>query len=233
MNINTTAVINSIKNDIQNKIDMEQKRLNDINNALRMAEDFLLDNGSEDISQDDDVLKKVMITIKELKEKIKINNKDIESIQQSIQALSNISNKLDDSVLSSLNSKIEDIKNDIEYITNKLNSTNKFLPILLNLQIICPICKGSCNIKNNDKEGFSNTHTHSICSYCEGIGVLSIGKVLQNENLLEEEVYEKYNKFEANQSVENKNIFDKRKNDHLIQNNIYSSFSKYTIKRNK
>ncbi|QUH21904.1 hypothetical protein [Alkaliphilus sp. B6464] len=238
MNINTTLVINSIKNDIQKKIDMEQKRLNDIHDSMRMAEEFLLDNGSHDITQDDDILQKVMITIKELREKISINDTDIKSIQQSLESLNSISNKIDKAILTSLTTKVEDIKDDINIITNKLNSTNEFLPILLNLHFVCPQCKGSSNGTSSGGENkrFNSTGS-TICTYCEGIGVLSIGKILQNENLLEDETFNQHNRQERNEMIEDrKRLIDEVRNKNKEvdkQEENLASYNNFNIQRKK
>jgi len=224
MNINTTAVINTIKDDIQKKIDMEQKRLDDIHASMKMAEEFLLDNGCDDITQDEDILQNVMVTIQELKKRISINDTDINSIQQSLDALNTINNKIDKNVLSSLTSKISDIKEDTEIITDKLNGTNDFLPILLNLQILCPECKGSYG-SNQNTENKRFTNANANCTYCDGVGVISIGKILQNEDLLEDETFNKHNRQERKDIV--------RDRESIINEVKKQSYSKYNIKRNK
>ena len=60
ININTSTIINNIKKDIQKKIDMEQKKLEDIKEALNNAEQFLLENGYTEITDNIDILKETI-----------------------------------------------------------------------------------------------------------------------------------------------------------------------------
>lgn len=184
--INTSAIIESIQQDIKKKIDMEQKRLSDIQVALDSVQQFLLENGYAEIKETDDILEEVMKTIKKMKQQNAINNEDIENIKKSIHSLKNIKNNIDVSIISSLEDKIKEIESNIEANENKLVSIKDCLNILLNLQIVCPVCNGSCNIHSSGtEEKRFNKGNPTTCNYCDGIGVLSIGKILVNEGVME------------------------------------------------
>ena len=174
ININTSTIINNIKKDIQKKIDMEQKKLEDIKEALNNAEQFLLENGYTEITDNIDILKETIKVIKDIKEKRVNNNRDIKNIKESIHILKDMNNSIDDNVFKSLEKKIKEIENNIKQDSDKLESVNCFLTVLLNLNIICPVC-------SKDKSGYNN------CSYCEGVGYLTISKVLINERIIEPE----------------------------------------------
>lgn len=187
MNINTSVIIQSFQQDIQHKIDIEQKRLSDIQEAMQHAEQFLLENGYEEIKETDDVLVEVMKTIKKMREQIVINNEDIDNIQKSIRSLKNIRNGIDDTIISSLEKKITDIESYIDSTNQKLLTVNECLSILLNLQIVCPVCNGNCNmgVQNNEEKRFSKGPVSSTCSYCDGVGYLNLGRILMNEDIMD------------------------------------------------
>lgn len=235
MNINTSNVIETIKQDIQKKIDMEQKRLNDINNSLTSVEQFLLDNGHVEIKENEDILAEVMQTIRKLKKQTTINKSDIENINKSISALKSINNHIDDNILMSLDIKIKEIQEEIDKTSDKLGSVNEFLGILLHLQMVCPICGGSgsvsAQVQGNDQEkrfvGNKGQGASNIsCSYCEGVGVLSIGKILANEELLEVEFKSNTSdvKTAPNGSQSSASMLNKNSGDNYISN-------KYVINR--
>lgn len=186
MNINTSAIIESIQQDIKKKIDMEQKRLSDIQDSLDSVQQFLLDNGYSEVKETDDILEEVMKTIKKMKQQNAIDNEDIENIKKSIHSLKSIKNNIDTAIISSLEDKIREIQADISANDTKLMSIKDRLNILLNLQIVCPVCNGSCNVPSSgtDEKRF-NKSTPTTCNYCDGIGVLSIGKILINEEIME------------------------------------------------
>ena len=85
-----------------------------------------------------------------------------------------MNNSIDENIFKSLEKKIKEIENNIKQDSDKLESVNCFLTVLLNLNIICPVC-------SKDKGGYNN------CSYCEGVGYLTISKVLINERIIEPE----------------------------------------------
>lgn len=190
MNINTSIVIESIQQDIQKKIDMEQKRLSDIRMALENAQQFLLENGYAELKDSDDILEEVMKTIKKMKQQNVMDKDDIENIQKSIQSLKSIKNNIDNTIILSLESKIKEIEMNIDSTNGKLASVNDFLNILLNLQIVCPVCNGSCNIPSTGAEDkrFNKGTSTSTCTYCDGVGFLSIGKILVNEGIMEKDM---------------------------------------------
>lgn len=186
MNINTSAIIESIQQDIKKKIDMEQKRLSDIQDSLDSVQQFLLDNGYSEVKETDDILEEVMKTIKKMKQQNAIDNEDIENIKKSIHSLKSIKNNIDTAIISSLEDKIREIQADISMNDTKLMSIKDRLNILLNLQIVCPVCNGSCNVPSSGtNEKRFNKNTPTTCNYCDGIGVLSIGRILINEGIME------------------------------------------------
>jgi len=190
MNINTSTVIESIQQDIQKKIDMEQKRLSDIQDALDHVQQFLLDNGYAEVKKSDDILEEVMKTIKNMKKQNMMDKEDIDNIQKSIQSLKSIKNNIDANIILSLENKIKEIKTSIDATNNKLITINDCLNILLNLQIVCPVCNGNCNMaptETDEKQRFNKTAT-TTCTYCDGIGFLSIGKILINEGVMDEDM---------------------------------------------
>lgn len=167
--MNTTKIVNDYKSSIQREIDMKQKVLDDITSAMKLTEEFLLDNGYDQLTEEMDVIASVMSKILELENNIGIYEKDIVNIEESIKTLSNITKGIDPIVGESLKSKIKEIEEDIRQVKDKLSSTNEFLPAILNLQIVCPVCSGSTHINKK------------TCDYCAGVGVLGIEKILSNE----------------------------------------------------
>lgn len=174
MNINTSTIIKSIQKDIQNKIDIEQKKLLDIKKALCDAQQFLLESGYEEIKETSDVLQETIETIKKIKKQNIENNKDIENINKSIQSLKSVKNTvIDKSVIENLEKKIIEIKENIKNDNQKLKTTDSFLNILLNLYVVCPACN------KEDKNRFNH------CNYCDGSGFLNIGRILTNEGIID------------------------------------------------
>lgn len=197
-NINTSFIIESIQQDIQKKIDMEQKRLSDIRTALRATEQFLLDNGYEELKESDDILEEVMKTIKKMKQQTLTNQDDIKNIERSIKSLRGIKNAIDESIILSLENKIHEIEADIEEIDEKLASITDSLGILLQLQIVCPVCNGSCNIQTTattDEKRFAKASS-TTCNYCEGVGFLNIEKILLNEGVIDMKMAKHQNNFQ-------------------------------------
>ena len=181
MNINTSSYLETIQLDIQKKIDMEQKRLEDIQQSLKQANDFLAENGNIE-GESEDLLKDVMKTIKEMNEQTAVNREDIENILSSIKSLQSIQNNIDASIIESLKAKIKEIEGTIDSTNNKLARIKEYLTILLNLQIVCPVCNGQFLRRNQDSARFVRDGKHS-CEYCDNIGVLSIGKILAKEGI--------------------------------------------------
>lgn len=197
--INTSVVIESIQQDIKKKIDMEQKRLSDIQSALHSVQQFLLENGYEEIKETDDILEEVMKTIKKMKQQNAINNEDIDNIKKSIHSLKNIKNHIDIAIITSLEDKIREIEADIEENENKIISIRDSLNILLNLQIVCPVCNGNCSmLSSGAEEKRFNKGSPTTCNYCDGIGVLNIGKILVNEGIMEVDMLNIVNKSNNN-----------------------------------
>lgn len=226
-NINTFTIIESIQQDIQKKIDMEQKRLSDIRVALNSAQQFLLDNGYEELRNTDDILEEVMKTIKNMKQQTVVDNEDIENIQQSIRSLKSIKSNIDANIILSLEQKIKEIEATIGDTKDKLASITDDLTILLNLQIVCPVCNGNCNVPSadtTDEKRFAKAGSTS-CTYCEGVGYLNIEKVLINEGIIDVKMANHQNNFQKTPT----SAIDKLQN--LQKQNGHSTHNKYIINR--
>lgn len=173
-NLNTNEIISSIENTLQKTIDLQQQQLDNIKSSFEKAKQFLLENNKSEITEDDDIIIEVMNSLKEIKENISSNEKDIKNIKNSIKSLESLSNAIDDSITKQLENKIEGISKNNEMFTSKLKDAKTFLDILLSLEIVCPSCDGSKNSINN-------------CSFCRGRGVVNISKILENQKLLDED----------------------------------------------
>lgn len=182
--MNTTKIVNDYKGNIQREIDMKQEILNNINLSMKEAEVFLLDNGYDEIVEDADILLNVMDKLVELENDIVVFDKDIKSINESVRTLMGVSKGIDEVVANSLKNKIEEIEFDIRVSKEKISSANKFLPAILNLQIVCPTCNGATHVNKK------------ACDYCGGVGVVGIDKIIKNgKNTKSESNENDFNKF--------------------------------------
>jgi len=182
--MNTTKIVNDYKNNIQREIDMKQEILNNINQSMKEAEVFLLDNGYESVTEDIDILSSVMDKLIELEGDIVTYDKDIKSINESIKTLKSISKGIDPMISESLSGKIKEIEGDIGMTKEKISIANAFLPAILNLQIVCPSCNGATHINKK------------TCEYCGALGVVGIDKIIKNgKNIKSEPSEGEFNNF--------------------------------------
>lgn len=210
----TNEIIQGVKNDIQETINNEQKKLDNINDCYEQAEKFLLDNGFSEINEDDDILVEVMKCIKEMKNQIKVNTLDITNINQSINSLNNLNNKIDVTILKTLKDKIVNIEEYNESSLKKISDSKIFLDTLLSLETICPVCGGNQN-KN--------------CTYCNNNGIIDIATILQKDNLLE--TFEQKNNYQSQENIKKSNMQNNMNNMNNNMNKVSGNSNKFVISR--
>lgn len=180
---NTFLLIQKHQQEIENIIKMHQEKLTSISSAIESAKQFLLDNGYSEVREDDDILKEVMETIKKMEKQVSIDKEDIKNIKQSIDSLKHIKTSIDNSIILSLEDKVREIEENIESTNEKISDIINKISILLNLQVVCPVCQGKNSIPQTEEQRFNKT-TFSDCDYCERAGLLSIEKILIKERII-------------------------------------------------
>ncbi|MFW6024864.1 MAG: hypothetical protein ACOCRX_00835, partial [Candidatus Woesearchaeota archaeon] len=153
-------------------------------------EKFLLENGIDEIKNDDDVLKKAAGKITEMLDNMKKFMIDIDNINESISKLESVN--IGNSVLEHLNNKIEEIQ-DLHNSTDKnVNDLLKNMKILLNIQLICPKCEGTGRLSIKNQDTRFNKPQEKPCDYCKsGSGYVTIEDIMIIEKYLNKKILEK------------------------------------------
>lgn len=181
MDLNYVDIIEEVKKEIKSKIEFEEKRLKDIDNAVSSLASIINYSEENKSKRTKDAKKDIISDVLLLKRKtissIDTLHSQIVSLQKSLAELEKIDDKNGGirEVMRGIKEEIEKREREIEESNRMIEEIEKRLEILFKLQIRCPYCEDK-EIKHDSSYFLNNP---SLCPVCEGTKITTIGNLIK------------------------------------------------------
>lgn len=186
MDINYTEVIENVKEEIRKKIEYEEKRLKDINDALSKLKTYTTPKQY----YKEDVIKSALQMQKDLEDTISDLQMQIRSLEKSISEIEQLASTSASikTIVDSLKKEIDDRNKKITDCEKQIKDIKDTFTILLGLQIKCPFCntvsdkqdyKYTNLLKNLNIEEDVFYTNNKTCSICGGAKIITLERLIE------------------------------------------------------
>ncbi len=183
MEINYIDIIEEVKKEIKNKIEFEEKRLKDIDNAissLASIVNYSEENKSKRSKETKkDIVSDVLLLKRKTLSSISSLHSQINSLQKSLAELEKIDDKNGGikEVMKGIKEEIEKREKEIEEGNRMIEEIEKRLEILFKLQVRCPYCGD----RETQPDASFFLNNSSLCPLCNGTKIATIGSLIRHK----------------------------------------------------